>query len=114
MAVVRRGRTPRFSGPDGRSVTEEAFLSKCVPGLSIAMYYDEDPQVWHEGQLIYPSCESSPPASWWVLSPDGDCYVIPLQASEENDGPQYVALCSATGNCDSAPWRILPLPRLRR
>ena len=80
MLPTARRRSERFGGA---GVAE--FLHDCCPGRSVGLFYEDDPEYWHEAVRFY----SAPDKCYHILTPAGDEYVVDvvcLTITERADG----------------------------
>ena len=95
----------------GVAVEEAAFFSVLKPGSYVALSYLNDPDVWHEALVTWPSPGVDRAAS--ILTPDDD-HPVELMAGA-NAGPLWIGLCDSGGNCDIVPddsfYRFRSRPR---
>ena len=94
-------RKPALLKPSGAGAGEEEFFNECVPGAYVGLFYDDDPDVWHEALLVWPLDKEHHP--WVILTPDGDLYEVPLLPPPLVDGPQRVAALNARGSNPKIP-----------
>ena len=87
MALVPADARAPFLNAQGDGVRGEAFWSKLRPGSSFAVYYADDPGVWHERIALWPAVGKTRLHTWWILTPDAARYPEDLRASATNDGP---------------------------
>ena len=74
-----------------------AFFSVLKPGTYVAlMSYVDDPDVWHEALVTWPSLGVDRAAA--ILTPDDDHFVEHMAGA--NAGPLWVGLCDSGGYCD--------------
>ena len=93
---ARRRAASRLRTARGVAVEEAAFFSVLKPGTHVALSYVDDPDVWHEALVTWPSLGADRAAA--ILTPDGDHHVE-LTAGA-NAGPLWIGLCDSGGDCD--------------
>ena len=71
----------------------EAFFSELKPGSTVALFYADDPDVWHESLITWVGCGRKRPVA--MFTPDGDHYVEWFSSREA--GPRRIAACKNTG-----------------
>ena len=92
---------------DGSVAEAEAFFHELVPGRVVSFYYEDDPNIWHERLLLWPSVGVFPNTCWTCLTPDGDVYPEEMAAGPDGDGPSRVSLTmGATPAALRPPGRI--------
>ncbi|CAK0857167.1 unnamed protein product, partial [Prorocentrum cordatum] len=70
----------------------ESFFNELVPGGVVIFNYEDDPNIWHERLLLWPSAGLFPNTCWMCLTPDGDVYPEEMAAGPDGDGPSRVSL----------------------
>ena len=87
------------------------FLRDCCPGRSVGLFYEDDPEYWHEAVLLYPA----PDRCYHILTPDGDEYVEDV-ACLMGTGPSKTTHCKADGTAppdmDGIFYRFSDYPSL--
>ena len=101
----------RLINTRGGAAAEEAFFSDLKPGSTVALFYADDPDVWHESLITWVGCGRKRPVA--MVTPDGDHYVEWLSSREA--GPRRIAACKNTGECIAVPpgqfYRFSGYPR---
>ena len=69
-------------------------MRSLYPGVSVALYYSDDPNYWHEAIIIYGSAEKC----FHILTPDWDEYVEDV-ACVVGAGPTRAVVIGPAGEC---------------
>ena len=93
-----RGRTVAQT-TRGVAVEEVAFISDLKLGTYVALSYMDDPDVWHEALVTWPSLGFDRADA--ILTPDDDHFQLAHGWSE--CGASWIGICDSDGACDIVP-----------
>ena len=91
-------RLPRVADTEGRRLEEAAFSAELCAGRVLAVRYSDEPNLFHERLLLWPSKPRRGQQQVWAIRiPDGDTYLEDVFARTPADGPDKVALMDLRG-----------------